>query len=271
MKILNFLSKTTFFKCCFFVCYIIGRAFLKFIIGVGRVSIFSYKTFLSLFHKRFFLNNLIESMYTNGFCSIPLIGFTGVFIGAVLTLQLFISMSGFGLNDNIPNIVLIALTKEMAPVICCLMVVSRVGSSMSSEIAGMACNNQLDVLMSMSISKYRFLYIPRILSMIIFQPILTTIGVITGMIGCLFITSFFYDYTSLYFFNLLYENFKIHDYMVGVIKGLVFGFVLSTIACYKGDKAIDGAVGIKKATISSVVSSCIIVLILNFIITFLFD
>lgn len=224
-----------------------------------------------MFHRRFFVRNFIESVYVNGFCSIPVVGLTGLFTGAVLTLQLFKSLSMFGIEDTIPYVVLLSLTKELAPVLCGVMIVARVGSSMSAEIGTMACNNQIDSLISMSISKYRFLYIPRILSMTIMQPILTTIAVITGVIGSFVVFVSMFSFTETYFFNLIYNGLNIKHYLMCISKGAMFGFILSTIACYKGNKTIDGAVGVRKTTISTVVLSSVYILMANFLLTWLFS
>ena len=72
-----------------------------------------------------------------------------------------------------------------------------------------------------------------------------------------------------FFINLIFEGFSWNDYFVGVIKGFVFGIIISVIACYKGNKTKEGAVGIKDTTISTVVLSCIYILIFNFVLTWL--
>ena len=102
----------------------------------------------------------------------------------------------------------------------------------------------------------------------IMQPFLNTISLITGLIGSYFIATHVYNYTSTYFFTLLNQGFDFHNYIVCVIKGLVFGLIISSIACYKGNKTTDGAVGIKNTTISTVVLSSVYILIANFCITF---
>jgi phospholipid/cholesterol/gamma-HCH transport system permease protein len=221
----------------------------------------------SLFHRHFFFKNLLHSLYLNGFCSIPVVGLTGIFTGAVLTVQLFDNLHRFGLDDMIPYIVMFSLMKELAPVLCGLMIVARVSSSMSAEIGSMKTNNQIDVLTSMSISPYRFLYAPRIISMIIAQPILTTIAIIMGVAGSFIVSCNMYGFTDVYFLNLVWEDFEWSAYIMGITKGAIFGALLSIIASYKGNQTQDGAVGIKKTTISSVVISCVFILMFNFIIT----
>ena len=268
-KLLNLLQKTHIYKLILLICINVGNRMIGFTTALGEFGIFSWKLLTSALHRRFFFNNFLSSIYLNGFCSIPVVGLTGFFTGAVLTVQLFNSLRQFGIDDNIPYIVLIALMKELAPVLGGLMVVARVGSSMSAEIGSMATNNQIDSLISMSINKYRFLYFPRVLSMLIAQPLLTTIAIITGVIGSFFVSTKLYGFTETYFLNLICEGFEWPDYMMGFVKGAAFGLILSVIACYKGNKTTYGAVGIKHTTISTVVLACVYILIANFVITWL--
>jgi len=266
-KFLLFLKDNILTKIVIFVFTTIGKSAIMFNSSVGRFSLFFYKILVSLFNKQFFFKNFLNSLFVNGFCSIPVVGLTGFFIGAVLTLQLFTSLKMFGIENTIPYVVLIALMKELSPIMTGVMVISRVGSSMAAEIGTMNANNQIDVLTSMSINKYRYLYIPRIMSMTIVQPILTTISIITGVIGSFVVSTSMFGFTESYFYNLIYGGFEFSAYLVSVVKGLVFGFIISLISCYKGNKTKNGAYGVKNTTISSVVVCCVYILIFNFVIT----
>ena len=243
-KLLLFIKDTFLYKFFFHICKILGHNLILTCEALGEFSIFFTKLIKSIFHKRFFLKNLFSSLYINGFCSIPVVGLTGIF-----------------------NIVMFALMKELAPVLCGLMIVARVSSSMAAEIGSMQTNNQIDSLTSMSISKYSFLYLPRVLSMVIAQPFLTTIAIIMGVLGSCLVACHIYGFTESYFLHLIWEDFEWSAYIMGITKGAIFGALLSIIACYKGNQTKDGAVGIKKATISSVVISCVFILMFNFIIT----
>lgn len=266
-----YVQKNCVFKMIYYVLSTIGENVIVFNSAVGRFFVFIGRLFVATCNREFFLRNFCSSLFANGFCSIPVVGLTGVFTGAVLTLQLFVSLKMFGIEDTIPYIVLFALMKELAPVLCALMVVSRVGSSMSAEIGSMATNNQIDVLTSMSVNKYRFLFLPRVLSMAIAQPFLTTIAVLTGVIGSFVIAVNMFGFTDRYFCHLIYEGFEWHAYKICVIKGFIFGLIISTIACYKGYLTTNGAVGVKNTTIATVVLCCVYILICNFVITWIME
>ena len=265
-RILLYIQSSFLFKISKYICVIIGHNCYLFCVAIGECCIFFYNLLLC-FKSRFFFRNFFDSLYINGFCSVPVVGLTGIFTGAVLTVQLFDNLHRFGLDDMIPYIVMVSLMKELAPVLCGLMIVARVSSSMSAEIGSMVSGNQIDALTSMSINKYGFLYFPRVLSMIIAQPILTTIAIIMGIGGSCVVACNMYGFTENYFIHLIWNDFEFSSYLMGIVKGCVFGALLSIIACYKGNKTTDGAVGVKKTTISSVVLSCVFILIFNFIIT----
>ena len=268
-KIILFLQRSFLFRLIFHVIEVIGGNVIVFNSAVGSFCVFCTRAASSALRGRFFLSNFLNALFINGFCSIPVVGLTGLFTGSVLTLQLFVSLKMFGIEDTIPYIVLFSLMKELAPVLCALMIVSRVGSSMSAEIGSMAVNNQIDVLTSMSINRYRFLYIPRIVSMLVAQPVLTTVAIIAGVIGSCIVSTQMFEFTDVYFCNLIYEGFEWSAYIVGMVKAVIFGLIISTVACYKGDKAENGAVGIKATTISTVVLCCVYILITNFVITWI--
>ena len=254
------------------ICFIIGRNIITFFSSVGGFCSFFKKNLLFLFNKTFFLKNFLNSLFDNGFCSIPVAALTGFFTGLVLTFQLFLSLEIFGgINEAVPNIVLIALMKELGPVLCAIILVSRVGSSMSAEIGSMSINNQIDVLKTMSVSVYKFLYIPNILSMLLAQPILTIISVITGVIGSFIVsTQILSNLTETCFYNLIYKSIEYRSFIMCIIKSCVFGLIISSVACYKGSKTYNGAVGVRNTTISTVVMCCVFILIFNFLITWIF-
>lgn len=266
---LLFVQKSFIFQIIYCICAIVGKNVINFISAVGRFCIFLKKISSSCVGGCFFIKNFFNAFVVNGFCSVPIVSLTGLFTGGVLTLQLFISLKIFGINNTIPYIVLLSLMKELAPVLCALTIVSRVGSSMSAEIGSMVIGNQIDALASMSINRYRFLYIPRIFAMTIAQPVLTTVTVIAGVVGSFLVSTRMFGFTDVYFYHLIYDGFVLHAYYTCVVKGAIFGFIISSIACYKGDKTCNGAMGVKNATISTVVMCCVCILVVNFMITWL--
>jgi phospholipid/cholesterol/gamma-HCH transport system permease protein len=267
IKKYHFLFNNNLIKFVFFILKIIGISFLRLSTGIGFFSIFMKDIFISLFSKQIFFQNIRYCFFNIGFCSLPVVGLTGIFTGAVLSVQLYYSIGKLGIQDTIPSIVLIALLKELGPVLSGLMLVARVGSSMTAEIGGMVVNNQIDSLISLSVSPFRFLYIPRIIATTISMPFLAIIASLIGIIGSYIVCTKFFDFSEMYYISLVSEAFSYSDFKIGLVKSVVFGFLISIISCYKGSITEDGSVGIGRSTISAVVSCCIYILFFNFVIT----
>jgi phospholipid/cholesterol/gamma-HCH transport system permease protein len=158
----------------------------------------------------------------------------------------------------------VGLCKELIPLLVALMIAGRVGSSMTAELGTMKITEQIDALASLGADPSRYLVVPRALAAVIMMPLLTLYADMIG-IFC----GFFYNIVGMgvnrvvYIRNaLLYFNFW--DVSVGLVKAVVFGFVISTVGCWQGLKAEGGAEGVGRATTRSVVIASISVLILNF-------
>jgi phospholipid/cholesterol/gamma-HCH transport system permease protein len=248
---------------------IVGKIALSNAKSIGRFAIFVKNIISSSLSKQFFYKNFLSKIFVNGFCSIPVVTITGLFTGGVLSVQLYYSLAKFGVTDTIPNIVLVAMLKELGPVLCGLMLVARVGSSMVAEIGGMAINNQIDSLITLSVNPFRFLYIPRILASIISMPMLTILASLMGVIGSMLVCTISFSFSINHYIQLLISAFDFYDFKIGVTKSVVFGAIISIVSCYKGSITEDGSVGIGRSTISAVVSCSIYILLFNFLITWL--
>lgn len=249
-----------------FSCRGLGSFIIKLLYEIGIFSLFLKNVLSSIFGRPFFLKNFINSFLVFGLYSIPVVSLTAIFTGAVLALQLHYGFEKFNVTEIIPIVVLISLTKELGPVLCGLMISARVGSSMTAEIAGMAVNNHIDSLITLSANPFRFLILPRVLSTIIAMPILTTIVSIIGVLGAFLVSVYMFDFSIFSYLQITLDNFIFYDYWTGIVKSLVFGAFISIIACYNGYYTSDGAVGIGRATIKTVVTCCVGILFFNFII-----
>jgi phospholipid/cholesterol/gamma-HCH transport system permease protein len=246
----------------------IGNIYLNFAISVGKVFLFQKSLFYFFLSEKFFLKNFVDSFIKFGYCAIPVTSITAFFIGGVLSLQLHFVLMNFGVDDLIPQIVFLSLVKELGPVLLGLMFAARSGSSITAEIGSMQANNQIESLLMMSTNPFSFLFIPRILSSIFFTPLLLLIIIAIGLLGSMIVANFVFDFSMNLYFSLLYEVVKWEHLKIGLIKSIVFLSTISFISCYQGYYVKNGAIGIGKSTINSVVYSCIFVLFANLVITF---
>mgnify|MGYP001427644640 FL=1 len=248
----------------------LGKSFVSIISGVGKLILFIV-FFLKYFFKPKFYLKLNLKYFTNVFISsIPIIALTGIFSGMVLALQSYTGFSRFSAESVIPNIVVLTLTRELGPVLTGLMISARVGSSIAAEIATMRVTEQIDALKTLNTNYYNYLVTPRVLSLTLAMPIFVTLVDFIGVMGGYLISVYKLGFNeNLYLINTI--NFlSFNDYLSGIFKALVFGFIIAIVSCYSGLYSGKGAFGVGSATTNSVVVSSILILFSNYVLTEIF-
>ena len=139
---------------------------------------------------------------------------------------------------------------------------------MTAEIGTMRVNEQLDAMEAMGVNPISYLVVPRILASVFMMPILTSMFLFIGLIGCYFTVSVMYGVDQAIFFQKLQWIVEWKDVMKGITKSVFFGFILSSIACYKGFQTQSGARGVGQATTESVVAGLLFILLADLIITY---
>jgi phospholipid/cholesterol/gamma-HCH transport system permease protein len=242
----------------------------SFFISVGRFTIFIGKSLKGIFSGKWYPNNLLEQFLSVGVSSIPVVVMTAIFTGGVMALQTYAGCNRFGAESTVPTIVVLAITRELAPILVGLMVAGRVSSSMAAQIGTMRVTDQIDALYTMSTCPYRYLILPKIIAMTFSMPFLVLIADVVGIFGgtVASVTSLGFD-LSIYLRNTM--NFlKSEDICSGLIKSVLFGFIVSVCGCYNGFYSSGGADGVGKATINAVISASISILVSNYLMTKLF-
>lgn len=231
----------------------------------GQYSLLLYQALRSITEFSTYRKNLFQEFVKVGYESIPIIMLTGVFTGAVLTLQTAYQLeTGFIPRYTIGAIVSQSIIIELAAVIGALVLAGKVGARIATELGTMRVSEQIDALESMGFNSVSFLVIPRILAGILMFPILyvvgATFGVLGGVVagsvdGILPVSEFMFGARQFFFPS---------DVVFGVVKSFVFGFVITSVACYKGYYASGGAEGVGNSTTSATVLACIYVLLSDF-------
>ena len=225
-----------------------------------------YHALRSILEFSIYRKNLFQEFVKIGYESIPIIMLTGVFTGAVLTLQ-----TAYQLDTDIyptsivGSIVGQSIIIELAAVIGALVLAGKVGARISTEIGTMRVSEQIDALESMGFNSVTFLVIPRVLSGIFMFPVLYVIAAVTGISGGLLAGSLDGILPAAEFMQGAREFFFPEDVVFGVVKSFVFGFVITSISSFKGYYASGGAEGVGNATTQATVLSCIYVLLSDFV------
>lgn len=245
----------------------LGEAFLRVcvnVIGFLRFCLDMFLAIPSVFRNFHFT---IDQMYVIGITSIPLVGLTSIFTGAVAAWQAAYNFADLVPMTYVGSAVGKSVMLEVGPVLTALVVAGRVGAAMTAELGTMAVTEQLDAMKVLDLNPFRFLMAPRLLAGMIMLPMLTIFSSFVAILGALAIVTLFKDVSSETFFygvRLFYTNW---DMFVGLLKSFVFGIIISMFGCFYGYTSTRGAEGVGRATMDSVVASNVSVLISGFLIS----
>ena len=246
----------------------IGRLFISFLASIGNVTLFSIKSIMAGFMPPYYWRQILGQAIQIGYFSLPVVGMTALFTGMAMTLQCYAGFSEFTAENAIPSVVMIAMTRELGPVLAALMVAGRLGASMTAEIGTMRVTEQIDALTTLSVNSYKYLVFPRILTGTLLLPFLVFIDDVIGILGGYLVGVYYLNFNAANYIRNTFESMVTWDIVSGLIKGAVFGFVICLMGCYQGYFSKGGAEGVGRATTNSVVTSSIMILLLDGILTF---
>lgn len=248
----------------------LGKPLVQFIIRFGELVQFVGQALYHCFVPPYYAKNFFRQLLDMGFYSLPVVGLTTIFAGMVIALQSYSGFARFGAESAIASVVLISVTRELAPVLSALMVAGRIGAAMAAEIGTMRVTEQIDALFTLSTNPFKYLVAPRIWSGVIVLPLLVLIGDVIGIFGGYVVGVYKLDFNPANYINSTLQNMEALDIISGLVKAAVFGFIISVMGCYNGYRSKGGAEGVGEATTNAVVSSSILILIFNYIITEIF-
>ena len=217
-----------------------------------------------LFKRPRYVPETIAQMDAIGVGSLTIIILTGFFTGGVLTLQTYPTLKFYGAQSTTGYLVALSLVRELGPVLTALMVTGRVGSAIAAELGSMTVSQQIDAMRALGTDPVRKLVMPRLIALIIMLPLLTVIADVVGIIGGYTVAGGLFGMDSSMFFNSVRDGISADDILGGVIKPLVFGLIIGSIACHKGLATEGGTVGVGRSTTRAVVTASIVVIITDF-------
>ncbi len=245
----------------------LGEDTINLISGFGRAWIFICKILIKSVTPPFRFSLLLKQLYIVGAQSMAVVALVGGFTGAVLAVQANYTLNQFGATAFTGSMVALSLIRELGPVLTALMVNGRAGSAMTAELGIMKITEQVDAIKSMAVDPIRYLMVPRVLAGIISLPLLTALFDVVGIAGGFLASTLTLNLASGTFYSHMVQSVSSIDISSGLVKAIVFGLSISWVACYKGWTCSFGAVGVNKATTSSVVTSSVIILVLDYFLT----
>jgi len=207
-----------------------------------------------------YFQDLLDQMDDIGVGSLAIVLASGFFIGAVMVLQTGSQFVRFGQTALTGDIVSLALVRELGPTLTGILVAVRVASGMASELGSMLVTEQVDAMRAMGTDPSRKLITPRVLATILVLPLLTALNDFVGLLGGCVASVFSLRLGAVEFWTRAIDALEFPDIMQGMMKPIVYGFILSTVGCYKGLTVRGGTQGVGRATTQAVVVSNIMII-----------
>ena len=240
----------------------IGHFTIIMMSNLGRLVHFLLNSLLSAVRPPWYRYEISKQFIQIGFYSLPVVGLTAIFTGMVLALQCYTGFARFNASSGIAAIVVVTITRELGPVLA-----GRVGASMAAEIGTMRVTEQIDALTTLSTNPFKYLVFPRLLAGLVTLPFLVLIADCIGVFGGYLVAIYKLDFNSAMYIHQTLDSLETQDVMSGLIKAAVFGVVITLMGCYHGYQSGRGAAGVGRATTNAVVSSSILILCMNYILT----
>jgi phospholipid/cholesterol/gamma-HCH transport system permease protein len=238
--------------------------------ALGRYAILVGRAFTSINKVRTYWNNLAIQMVRIGIDSIPIVALAAAFTGAVFTVQTAYQLeTPFIPTSIIGSIVAPSIMLELGAVIAGFILAGRVGARIAAELGTMKVSEQIDALEVMGLDSVGFLILPRVLAGIIMFPVLYIVSCVVGIGTGIGVGHFGGFLSASEFLEGARQFFKPLDPFIGLIKSMVFGFIITSIACYKGYYTGGGAVGVGNSTTKATVLSCVFILVADLLVAML--
>ncbi len=248
-----------------------GRLFLDFLHYLGQLAALVGDLGYSARQGILRLKMVAHQIVAIGYGSQTVVVVTGAFTGAVFTFQTYTKFKEFGVESSVGAIVAIALCRELGPVLAGLMVAGRVGAAMAADIGTMKVTEQIDALRVMGVDPVGYLVMPRFIAMMISMPLLIAESITFGLLASYAVTVYGYQVPPPWFMTHMVEHTNMTDLAVGMIKGFVFGIIITLVSCHQGLMAKDGAVGVGIGTTRAVVIASLALLVSNFFLSILLN
>ena len=249
------------------ICQTIGQMILHTCDMIGKLTFFVFDTIRHAVTPPWYPRLILAQFISIGFFSLAVVGMTTLFSGMVIALQSYTGFARFNAEGAVANVVVLTITRELAPVLAGLMLAARVGASIAAEIGTMRVTEQIDALRTLNVNPMKYLVVPRVLAGLIMLPVLVFIGDIIGVFGGYLVGVHVLDFSSVSYLKQTWDFVQWSDVNSGLIKAAVFGAIVTVMGCYNGYNSGRGAQGVGLATTNAVVSSAILILIFNYILT----
>lgn len=235
--------------------------------AIQEYTLLAVRAIGNLFQRPLYLADTMQQADLIGVGSLPIVVLTGLSIGALLALNSANTLQRFGGITLIGQLVSIGMVTELGPLITGLMVAGRNASGMASELGSMIVTEQIDAMRALGTDPTKKLVTPRVIATSIMLFFLTIIADLLGLVGGNLVATLLFGLDIRQYWTSAWQILVFRDVFMGLIKPVLFGFVISTIGCYYGMSTRGGTQGVGRSTTQAVVASSVLILVVDFFVT----
>ena len=245
----------------------IGRSMLDICDTVGGLGRLQWAIFRAMFPPRFDYDETLRQFYKVGVQSLAVVIATSVFTGAIMVVGGGTFVRNTGATSLVGWAAGTAVLAEVGPVLIGLMFSGRVGANNTAELGTMAVTDQIDALRVLGLDPIGYLVVPRFVSMIVMLCLLTCIGDLFALTGGAITAQLLLGIDMRVYWQSVLDSRLLSEFVMGLVKGVVFGWTISVVSCYYGLNVSNGAEGVGRAVNNSVVSAAIGIFVMNYLVT----
>lgn len=235
-----------------------------FVNEVGSFFLFGIDTLKLAFRRPFRFHELITHLEFAGNKSVFIICLTSLFTGMALSLQIFLGFKRVNATSLVGSTVALGITRELGPVLTGLIISARAGGAMAARLGSMRVSEQIDALEVMGVDPRQYLVSPRVIACAIATPLLCGLFDFVAILGSYFLCIHVLEMDSATFFDHIEKWIEPRFIFEGIFKSMVFGFIFGVICTYRGYNTKGGAAGVGESTNQGVVTSMVMVIVLDF-------
>jgi phospholipid/cholesterol/gamma-HCH transport system permease protein len=233
------------------------------VLAVQDYSLLAARSLANLFRHPRYYGDMVQQADLIGFGSLPIVILTGTFTGAVLALNSASTLQRFGSLSLIGQLVSVSMVTELGPVLTGLMIAGRNSSGMASELGSMMVTEQIDAMRALGTDPLKKLVTPRVASTVFMLFFLTIISDLLGLFGGGVISHLIFGIDWHQYWTSAWQTLVFRDVFTGLVKPLLFGFIIATVGCYYGLSARGGTQGVGRATTQAVVAASVLILMVD--------
>ncbi len=242
-----------------------GDNLYNFFATLTGLTIFNWEFLKQAFLPPYEISEVKKHMTELGVKTLGIVSITGFIIGLVLAMQSQPVMQRFGAGDFLPGMVSLSVVRELGPVITALIFAGRVSSGIGAELGSMRVTEQIDAMEVSAINPFKYLVVTRVIATTMILPILTIYVIIIAIMGAYIAIIIVEPMSFQYYQNSVVQSIEFGDFIPGVAKTFVFGYIVGLVGSYKGYSAEGGTEGVGRASTTSVVLASLLILVFDMV------